>query len=64
MGYRSLRQCVDDLHSNGQLLVIDEPIHAQLEAAEAVWGTGSALLAVYPDGGDAPLTWAVLPFAA
>jgi 4-hydroxy-3-polyprenylbenzoate decarboxylase len=34
MGYRSLRQCVDDLHSNGQLLVIDEPIHAQLEAAE------------------------------
>ena len=34
MGYRTLRQCVDDLAANGQLAVIDEPIDAQLEAAE------------------------------
>lgn len=34
MGYRSLRQCVDDLAANGHLLVIEEPVHAQLQAAE------------------------------
>jgi len=33
MGYRSLRQCVDDLERNGQLVRIDQPIDAQLEAA-------------------------------
>lgn len=34
MGYRSLRQCVADLKSNGKLIEIDEPIEANLEAAE------------------------------
>ncbi len=32
--YRSLRQCVADLESTGQLLRIDAPIDANLEAAE------------------------------
>lgn len=32
--YRSLRQCVDDLESTGQLLRIDAPIDANLEIAE------------------------------
>ena len=34
MGYRNLRQCVDDLQKTGQLLRIDEEIDANLEAAE------------------------------
>ena len=34
MGYHNLRQCVNDLQGAGQLVVIDEPIHADLEAAE------------------------------
>jgi len=33
MGYRNLRQCVDDLQRHGRLLRIDEPIDAHLEAA-------------------------------
>ncbi|NOY30021.1 MAG: UbiD family decarboxylase [Planctomycetes bacterium] len=33
MGYRNLRQCVDDLERNGELVRIDQPIDAQLEAA-------------------------------
>ena len=32
--YRSLRQCVDDLESTGQLLRIDAPVDPNLEAAE------------------------------
>jgi len=34
MGYRNLRQCVNDLQKTGQLLRIDEEIDANLEAAE------------------------------
>jgi 4-hydroxy-3-polyprenylbenzoate decarboxylase len=33
MGYRSLRQCVDDLDRHGQLVRIESPIDARLEAA-------------------------------
>jgi 4-hydroxy-3-polyprenylbenzoate decarboxylase len=33
MGYRSLRQCVDDLERHGQLVRIDAPVDARLEAA-------------------------------
>ena len=33
MGYRSLRQCVDDLQRHGQLVRIESPIDARLEAA-------------------------------
>ncbi len=32
--YRNLRQCVNDLAAAGQLIRIDEPIEAKLEAAE------------------------------
>jgi 4-hydroxy-3-polyprenylbenzoate decarboxylase len=32
--FRNLRQCVDDLQAAGQLVRIDEPIDAKLEAAE------------------------------
>jgi 4-hydroxy-3-polyprenylbenzoate decarboxylase len=34
MGYRSLRECVDDLAATGQLVRIDSPVDARLEAAE------------------------------
>ncbi|TVS13429.1 MAG: UbiD family decarboxylase [Planctomycetaceae bacterium] len=34
MGYRSLQQCVRDLESSGHLVQIDDPIDANLEAAE------------------------------
>ncbi len=34
MGYRTLRQCINDLEKAGQLVRIDEPVHAELEAAE------------------------------
>jgi 4-hydroxy-3-polyprenylbenzoate decarboxylase len=34
MGYHNLRQCVDDLRSAGQLVTIEEPVSAYLEAAE------------------------------
>lgn len=33
MGYVSLRACVEDLHKNGRLIAIDEPVDAKLEAA-------------------------------
>ena len=33
MGYRSLRACVDDLERHGQLVRIDAPVDAHLEAA-------------------------------
>jgi 4-hydroxy-3-polyprenylbenzoate decarboxylase len=32
--YRNLRQCVDDLAATGQLIAVDTPIDADLEAAE------------------------------
>jgi 4-hydroxy-3-polyprenylbenzoate decarboxylase len=34
MGYRNLRQCVDDLKRNGHLVEVSEEIDARLEAAE------------------------------
>ncbi|NLE37319.1 MAG: UbiD family decarboxylase [Pirellulaceae bacterium] len=34
MGYRNLRQCVNDLAASGQLVRIDEPIDPRLEMAE------------------------------
>ncbi len=34
MGYRNLRQCVDDLERAGQLVRLEDPIDARLEAAE------------------------------
>lgn len=34
MGYRTLRQCVDDLIAHGRMLVVDEEIDPRLEAAE------------------------------
>ncbi len=34
MGYRSLRECVDDLADSGQLVRVEHPIDARLEAAE------------------------------
>jgi len=34
MGYRTLRQCIDDLQSSGQLVRIEPPIDPRLEAAE------------------------------
>lgn len=33
MGYRSLRECVEDLERHGQLVRIDAPVDARLEAA-------------------------------
>ncbi len=34
MGYRTLRECVDDLQRTGQLVRIDQPVDPNLEAAE------------------------------
>jgi 4-hydroxy-3-polyprenylbenzoate decarboxylase len=34
MGYRSLRECVEDLESKGQVVRIEQPIDPDLEAAE------------------------------
>ncbi len=34
MGYRTLRECVDDLERNGQLVRIDVEVDARLEVAE------------------------------
>src|SRR4051812_10669788 len=34
MGYRSLRDCIDDLHQTGQLVRIEQEIDPHLEAAE------------------------------
>lgn len=34
MGYRNLRQCLDDLHASGQLVRIEQPIDPDLEAPE------------------------------
>ena len=34
MGYRGLRECVNDLERTGQLIRIDQEIDARLEAAE------------------------------
>ncbi len=34
MGYRSTRQCVEDLRRNGHLVELDEPVSARLQVAE------------------------------
>jgi len=34
MGYQTLRHCIHDLEATGQLVVIDQPVDAHLEAAE------------------------------
>ena len=34
MGYRNLRQCIDDLTATGQMVQITEPVDPCLEAAE------------------------------
>lgn len=34
MGYRSLRECVDDLETHGHLIRLTDPVDANLEAAE------------------------------
>ncbi|MFO0820307.1 MAG: UbiD family decarboxylase [Pirellulales bacterium] len=34
MGYRNLRQCVDDLERGGHLVRLEDPVDARLEAAE------------------------------
>ncbi len=34
MGYRNLKECVDDLESNGHLVRFDRPVEANLEIAE------------------------------
>jgi 4-hydroxy-3-polyprenylbenzoate decarboxylase len=34
MGYTSLQECLDDLFAQGQLIRIDQPVDARLEAAE------------------------------
>src|SRR5262245_63033254 len=34
MGYRTLRECIDDLERSGQLVRIDVEVDARLEAAE------------------------------
>jgi len=34
MGYHNLRQCITDLQRTGQLVTIEEPVQADLEAAE------------------------------
>ncbi|MGH7139147.1 MAG: hypothetical protein ACREHD_25655, partial [Pirellulales bacterium] len=33
MGYRTLRECIDDLAATGQLVRIEEPVDPHLEAA-------------------------------
>ncbi len=48
MGYRSLRQCVDDLQRHGHLVVWDKPVDAHLEIAEIQ-------RRVYANGGPAVL---------
>lgn len=48
MGYRNLRQCVEDLRKHGRLIQIDETIDARLEAAEIQ-------RRVYANGGPAIL---------
>src|ERR1039457_4562929 len=48
MGYRNLRECVDDLASNGQLIRIEQEIDPNLEA-------GAVQRRVYQSGGPALL---------
>src|SRR4029079_5714861 len=47
MGYRSLRECVDDLAQTGQLVRIEQEIDPHLEAAEiqrrVYWAGGPAV---------------------
>ncbi len=59
MGYRNLRQCVDDLERSGRLLRVDEPLDARLDVAEVhrrVFRSGGpALLFTQVRGSDMPL---------
>src|ERR1700676_4506807 len=42
MGYRTLRQCVDDLAKQGQLMRIDAEVDPHLELAEIQWRVSQA----------------------
>ena len=44
MGYRNLRQCVDDLERAGHLVRVDHPISPALEAAEVSRRLGRPVL--------------------
>lgn len=59
MGYRNLRQCVDDLERAGQLVRVDHPIDPHLEAAEVQRRLyrvkGPAVLFTRPTGCSFPL---------
>jgi 4-hydroxy-3-polyprenylbenzoate decarboxylase len=59
MGYRTLRQCVDDLERNGHLLRIEEPLDPYLEVAEVqrrvYLAQGPALLFTNAKGTRFPL---------
>jgi 4-hydroxy-3-polyprenylbenzoate decarboxylase len=59
MGYRNLRQCVDDLERAGHLVRVDHPISPALEAAEVqrrlYRGKGPAVLFTRPAGSSFPL---------
>lgn len=59
MGYRTLRQCVDDLEKNGHLLRIEEPLDPYLEVAEVqrrvYLAQGPALLFTNAKGTRFPL---------
>jgi 4-hydroxy-3-polyprenylbenzoate decarboxylase len=59
MGYRTLRQCVDDLERNGHLLRVEEPLDPYLEVAEVqrrvYLAQGPALLFTNAKGTRFPL---------
>lgn len=59
MGYRTLRDCIDDLAASGQLLRIDEPVDPYLEVAEihrrVNRAGGPAVLYARPKGSAFPL---------
>ncbi|MEX0714048.1 MAG: UbiD family decarboxylase [Pirellulales bacterium] len=59
MGYRTLRQCIDDLEAAGHLVRLDEPIDPYLEAAEIqrrlYQAGGPAVLYTHPHGCRFPL---------
>src|SRR6476469_5979604 len=59
MGYRNLRQCVDDLERAGHLVRVDHPISPALEAAEVqrrlYRGKGPAVLFTRPAGSSFPV---------
>lgn len=59
MGYRTLRECCDDLAATGQLLRIDEPVDPYLEVAEiqrrVYQAGGPAIIYARPKGCAFPL---------